>query len=320
MKLRTEIIIPKEKHCINYNSKIVLYGSCFTENLERHFNHYKFQNVSNSHGILFHPKAIENAITDCIIKKDYTEHHIQNFNDLWLSLNHHTRFSSVNIDEILTLINSEINETHQVIKSASHIFITLGTAWVYRYIKTNLLVANCHKIQQNEFKKELLTIDEITKSLNHIVSEINQFNSNAKILFTVSPVRHLKDGFRENTLSKAYLNTAIHKILDNKKTFYFPSFEIMMDDLRDYRFYKNDMLHPNETAVSYIWNIFKNTWIDEGSYDIMHEVDSIQKSLEHKPFHDQSKQHQLFLSKLDKKIESLTKRIPHIRFDNRKSV
>ena len=318
MKLRTEIIIPKEKHTITYDSKIVLYGSCFTENLEKHFNYYKFQNVSNSHGILFHPKAIENAITDCIKKKEYTEHHIQNFNDLWLSLNHHTKFSSQNIDNIISSINSAINETHEVLKSASHIFITLGTAWVYRYIKTNSLVANCHKIQQNKFKKELLTIDEITKSLNRIIFEINQFNSKAKILFTVSPVRHLKDGFSENTLSKAYLTTAIHQILDNKKTFYFPSFEIMMDDLRDYRFYKNDMLHPNETAVKYIWNIFKSTWIDESSYDLMHEVDSIQKSLEHKPFHDQSKQHQLFLSKLDKKIESLTKKIPHVKFDNRK--
>jgi lysophospholipase L1-like esterase len=315
MNFRTILNIPKEKNTIDYNSNIVLFGSCFTENMEKHLNYFKFENICNSHGILFNPKSIEKAISDCVLNKEYDQHDLNYFDDIWLSFNHHSKFSSVYLSKILEQINQNIKNTHIALSNSSHVLITLGTSWVYRYQKTETLVANCHKIPQSHFNKEILSTDENIKILKQIISLIEQINTKTTIIFTVSPVRHLKDGFIENTQSKARLHTAIHQVIDNDKSFYFPSYEIMMDDLRDYRFYKNDLLHPNETAMEYIWNIFKQTWIDENSYNLMKEVDGIQKSLQHKPFKVDSKKHQVFLKKLDKKIEILTKKIPQITFN-----
>ncbi len=320
MAFRTKLNIPKEKKTIDYNSSIVLFGSCFTENMEKHMSYYKFQNDSNPFGIIFNPKAIEKAITECIENKEYNQHDLYYHEEYWLSLNHHTKFSSLYLGQVLTLINSEIKEAHHALLNASHVFITLGTSWVYRFTATENLVANCHKIPQKQFRKELLSISQIIESLNNIVSLIKQVNSNAIILFTVSPVRHVRDGFIENTQSKAHLHTAIQQIIDNDNTFYFPSYEIMMDDLRDYRFYKNDLLHPNETAMEYIWEIFKKTWVNEKSYPLMKQIETIQKSLDHKPFNKDSLKHQEFIKKLNKKIEAVTKKYPRINFKKKGSI
>ncbi len=314
MDFRTKINITKESKSIDYNSNIVLFGSCFIENMEKHLKYFKFQNTSNPHGIIFHPKAIEKAVYECVNNKEYKKSDLFYHDEFWLSFNHHSKFSSFSSNEILTSINSNISKTHKALNLASHVLITLGTAWVYRFEKKEILVANCHKIPQKQFNKELLSIDQIVESLNKIISLIKQINSNTTLLFTVSPIRHLKDGFIENALSKAHLLSAIHQIVDNKNTFYFPSYEIMMDDLRDYRFYKNDMLHPNETAIEYIWEIFKETWISEKTYPLMKEINSIQKSLQHKPFRKGSKKHQLFLQQLKNKIELITTKYPHIKF------
>ena len=315
MKFRTELDIPKEKNTINYNSKIVLFGSCFTENIEKHLNYFKFKNTSNSHGILFNPKSIEKAVHDCIFNKEYKQNDLNYFDDIWFSFNHHTKFSSTYLAKILKQINEDITNTHNAILTASHVLITLGTSWVYRNKESENLVANCHKIPQGNFKKEILSIDEITEILNQIISLIQEVNKKTTIIFTVSPVRHLKDGFVENAQSKASLHTAIHQVIDNENTFYFPSYEIMMDDLRDYRFYKNDLLHPNKFAMAYIWEKFKNSWIDEKMYYLMKEIDSIQKSLHHKPFREKSEKHQQFLKKLDSKIQAISNKIPYIEFN-----
>ena len=314
MKFRTEINIQKEKNTINYDSKIVLFGSCFTENLEKHLSYFKFQNISNSHGILFNPKSIERAIRDCVAKKEYTQNDLHYFDDVWMSFNHHTKFSSVYLAKILEQINTNIKNTHRALTNASHVIITLGTSWVYRYKETENLVANCHKIPQRNFEKEIISIDENTAILKQIITNIQQINSSASIIFTVSPVRHIKDGFVENTQSKARLHTAIHNIIDRKTVCYFPSFEIMMDDLRDYRFYKNDLLHPNETAMEYIWEKFKDSWISQDSYSLMKEINSIQKSLMHKPFREDSEKHQIFLKNLNEKISQVSKKYDHIHF------
>jgi len=314
MKFRTEITIQKQDNQIDYNSDIVLFGSCFTENMEKHLSYFKFQNISNSHGILFNPKSIERAIHDCVVKKEYTQNDLHYFDDVWLSFNHHTKFSSVYLAKILEQINNNIKNTHKALTNASHILITLGTSWAYRYKQTDNLVANCHKIPQRKFEKEIISIDENTTILKQIISDIQQINTNASIIFTVSPVRHIKDGFIENTQSKARLHTAIHNVIDNRSTYYFPSFEIMMDDLRDYRFYNNDLLHPNEIAMDYIWGKFKDTWISAGNYSLMKEINSIQKSLMHKPFREDSEKHQIFLKNLNEKISQVSKKYDHIHF------
>ncbi len=316
MKFRTEINILEQDNQIDYKSRIVLFGSCFTENMEKHLSYFKFQNISNSHGILFNTKSIETAINDCVTKKEYAQNDLLFFDDIWLSYNHHTKFSSVYLDKTLHQINSNIVTTHKALAHATHILITLGTSWIYRNRETNDFVANCHKIPQKKFEKEFLSADKNTTILKQIISNIQKINTNASIIFTVSPVRHLKDGFVENTQSKASLHTAIHNVVDHKKIYYFPSFEIMMDDLRDYRFYRNDLMHPSESAIEYIWGKFKESWISKDSFSLMKEINSIQKSLRHKPFREDSDKHQKFLNMLSAKIDRVSKAYEHINFNS----
>ncbi len=317
MKFRTEIRIPESKNKIGYQSEIVLFGSCFTENIQQKLSWFQFQNSSNSHGILFNPKAIEKAIVDCIVKREYKKTDLLFFNDLWISMNHHSKFSSPKADTVIDHINKEIIKNHFLLKKTTHIIITLGTAWVYRYHKNNKFVANCHKIPQKEYTKELLNTEEVFKILQNIINKINSFNPKAQILFTLSPVRHLKDGFTENSLSKAVLTTAINRVLNTKNISYFPAYEIMMDDLRDYRFYKEDMVHPNETAVNYIWKLFKETWIDKKDHNLMKEIYKIKKALEHKPFNPDSPKHQEFNIHLHEKIRKLEEKHGFLHFDQK---
>jgi hypothetical protein len=315
MNFRTNIKLQKERNQINYNSKLVLIGSCFSENISEKLHYFKFPTFSNPFGILFNPIAIENLITNAINLKKYSEKNTFLFNERWHCFDAHSDISALTQNELIHKLNSAIEQTHQQLKNASHIVITLGTAWVYRFIETDTIVGNCHKVPQKKFLKEMLSVDETLASLQNICVLIKDINPTATIIFTVSPVRHLKDGFVENTQSKAHLISAVHQIITTKnKLFYFPSFEIMLDDLRDYRFYSSDMMHPNETAINYIWEQFKYVWIDEKTFTTLKEVDTIQKGLAHRPFNSSSTQHQQFLKTLYDKIAVLEKTIPNIHF------
>ena len=303
MNFRTNIQLKPERNQIDYDSKLLLFGSCFSENISKKLSYFKFNTVSNPFGILFNPIAIEHLITNAINLKKYTDSDIFQLNERWHSFDAHSDLSAIEKNELLQNLNTQISSTNKQISEASHIIITLGTAWVYRFIENDTIVGNCHKIPQKKFLKELLSTEEITASIENITTLVKSINPTVNITFTVSPVRHLKDGFVENAQSKSHLLTAIHQITSVKnKLHYFPSFEIMLDDLRDYRFYAKDMVHPNETAIEYIWEQFKIVWIDEKASSIMKEVETIQKGLTHKPFNPTSQQHQQFLFKLkDKK-------------------
>jgi len=289
-------------------------GSCFSENIGSKLNHFKFQATQNPLGILFHPKAIENLITNALNKKIYLSKDLIFQNEVWHSFDAHSSVSSANEKVILNTLNAAISDTNKKLKEASHIIITLGTSWVYRFIETKTIVANCHKIPQKKFTKELLNVTEITESLEAIIILLKSVNKEIHITFTVSPVRHLKDGFIENTQSKAHLIVAIHTILHEQNVSYFPSYEIMMDELRDYRFYAEDMIHPNKTAVNYIWEKFVDTCFSEETKPTMKDVDLIQKGILHRPFHEKSKQHQQFLKKLEIKKEKIKSKFPFIEF------
>lgn len=316
MKLQTKIPIPKQsRNLIDYNSKLLLLGSCFSDKIGRKLAQFKFQSLQNPFGILFHSKAIENLIINAINKETYTDKHLTFKNERWHCFDAHSSLSSADKNEVLESLNSSISTTNNYIKEATHIIITLGTSWVYRLIETDKIVANCHKIAQKKFSKEVLSVDEITESLEATIALIKSVNKDINVLFTVSPVRHLKDGFVENSKSKSHLITAIHNVMDIRKNiYYFPSYEIMMDELRDYRFYAEDMIHPNKTAVNYIWDKFIDTWFSEESKSIMKEIDTIQKGILHKPFNHESEQHQKFLQTLEQKKSSLQKRLPFINF------
>lgn len=312
MKLQTQIPLqPEPYNPIDYHSKILLIGSCFVENIGQKFEYFKFQNLQNPFGILFHPLAIENLITNAINKKVYTEKDIFFHNEQWHSYETHSRLSNTSKNSLLNTLNEIVKSTHQQINKSTHFIITLGTSWVYRHIETDKLVANCHKVPQKKFIKELLSVDEVLESLEVMVTLIRSANTKASIIFTVSPVRHLKDGFVENTRSKAHLISAIHQMVDPKSHIhYFPSYEIMMDELRDYRFYDDDLIHPNSTAINYIWDKFQMVWISEKASKTMETVDEIQKGMLHRPFNPNSEAHQNFLQKLELKKQKLKKEYP----------
>lgn len=316
MKLQTKLSITKQSdNSITYDSKVLLLGSCFAEHILNKFEYFKFDAIGNPFGVLFHPLAIENLITRAINHEYYTEADLCITSGIWYSYDAHSILRCSQKSELLLILNEKLEETHRYLKSLSHVIVSLGTAWVYRHIAADRLVANCHKLPQNQFLKELLSIDEISESIDSMVGLIKSVNPDAKVIFTVSPIRHLKDGFIENNRSKAHLLAAIHACVNPRlHTFYFPSYELVMDELRDYRFYKRDMIHPNDMAVDIIWDRFKNCWVSEADYEIMTSVSSIQKRLEHKAFNPQSKSHQDFLSKLNSDIELLTSKIDTIRF------
>lgn len=317
MKLQTIIPLKKQsKNLIDYHSNILLLGSCFVENIGEKLTYFKFQTLQNPFGILFQPKAIETFVANVISQKTYSENDIFFHNEQWHCFDAHSRLSASLKERLLTELNNQIKSINQQISKATHIIITLGTAWVYRFLESNQVVANCHKVPQNQFKKELLSVEEIAQSLQTMAQLIQSVNPKASIIFTVSPVRHTKDGFVENTLSKAHLITAIHQVIPSlgARVLYFPSFEMMMDELRDYRFYAEDMLHPNAAAIQYIWEKFQYVWFSEAASKTMEAVGAIQKGLQHKPFNPNSEAHRQFLQNLKAQINRLCSQFPHISF------
>lgn len=324
MELSTKIPIPKSKHPIDYHSKILAFGSCFAENMGAKFGYFKFQITTNPFGILFHPLAIEKLIHFALKKQTFTEKDIFFHNERWHCFDVHSQLSHPDQEVFLKNLNEALQITRKQIKESSHFILTLGTAWVYKLKKSGDIVANCHKVPQNQFEKRLLSVSEIEESLRRIVEKVKKTNSRIQFIFTISPVRHLKDGFVENQRSKAHLIAAIHQYLSVTNSTllgkgagcgdYFHSYEILMDELRDYRFYASDMLHPNQVAVNYIWERFSACYFSETTYKIMQEVGSIQKGLNHKPFDVNSESHQKFLNTLREKINLLQQKVPHILF------
>jgi len=314
MKLQTQIPLKKSDRLIGYDSQLLLLGSCFSDNIGSKFQYFKFRAQQNPFGILFHPVAIENLIVKAKEGFRFTTADLICLDQRWHCFDTHSDLTDTSENALLERLNSELEQTKVQLRSASHIIITLGTAWVYRQLLSNKIVANCHKVPQKDFSKELLTGKEIVESLENILNAIRSLNKKAAVIFTVSPVRHLKDGFIENQRSKSHLISAVHHSLKTDNVFYFPAYEIMMDELRDYRFYKEDMVHPNEVAINYIWEYFQECWINVAAIKFMEKVGDVQKGLQHIPFNPDSDKHQEFVKKLEQKIAYLQNAYPHIRF------
>lgn len=313
MNFTTKIPIEKSQKPIDFNSKIMSLGSCFAENMGEKLEYFKFQQMVNPFGIIFNPVSIEKLILRAINQKKFTEEDLFFHNERWHCFEVHSDRSNSNKEEILNNLNDLLQWTKKQLVASTHIIITYGTSWVYRDKYSQAIVANCHKVPQSQFDKEILSVTTIEQTIQNTIEAIRQVNIEATILFTVSPVRHIKDGFVENQRSKAHLLTAIHNTSFNSHH-YFPSYEILMDELRDYRFYAEDMLHPNATAIAYIWQRFKETWISEAAYPIMEAVNSIQKGLSHRPFYFTSENHLKFKAKLQEKITNLISQYPQIKF------
>ena len=316
MEFRTVITVQPGEPKIDYSSKIFLLGSCFVENIGDKLDYFQLQNLRNPFGILYHPSALEEFIEKVASSFRYTENDVFLFNERWHSFEAHSSLSDPNPETLLDNLNRNIKLSFDYLREATHVVITLGTSWGYRNKEEGKMVANCHKIPNKHFSKELLRLEDIEKCLRSIIKNLRKLNPEVQVIFTVSPVRHLKDGIVENQRSKANLLAAVHNVIENDPDWidYFPAYEIVLDDLRDYRFFKEDMLHPNSTAIDYVWKLFTGAWFSGQSFKTMEQVEAVRKGLSHKPFNPASEAHQKFLGNLTNKIHKLKKAHTHINF------
>ena len=313
---RTTFAIEKSKLELSFSNSALLLGSCFAQNMGDKLTAGKLSVDVNPFGIIYNPLSIRKSLEIIINNQQFSEQDLFYHNEQWHSFWHHSDFS--NADKLLCqkAINERINNANQILKSANFLFITFGTSWVYLLKKNKEVVSNCHKLPADEFERKLLTVDEIVSTYNELISKIKSINPTIQIVFTVSPIRHFKDGVAENQLSKSTLILAVHQL---KKQFsnvdYFPAYELMNDDLRDYRFYAEDMIHPNSTAIEYIWKKFSETYLSTETIQLWQEVSKIVTATKHRPFNSSSESYKTFKKSFLAKIQNLKQRIPYLNLE-----
>ncbi|MEO6905413.1 MAG: GSCFA domain-containing protein [Ginsengibacter sp.] len=304
---------------ISYKDKILFIGSCFSEEIGNKMIDLKFDVLQNPNGILYDPKSITAALFSYINEKRYDEKTLFELNGLWHSWKHHSVFSAVNKQEVLEKINISKSGAHAFLKEAKFVIITLGTAINYQLKNNNENVANCHKAPANYFNKKLLPIEDIKSDLLNVVSALEIFNPGLKIIFTVSPVKHVRDGVVENIHSKSRLIEVCHSLCEQKQNvFYFPSYELVTEVLRDYRFYKSDLVHPNETAINFVFEKFCESLLDDTSKKILEEIKKVLAAVNHKPFFKKSLEHQKFIAAQIKNIHKFENEYPFINLSKEK--
>lgn len=316
---------------IRYSDKILLVGSCFTEHISGRLAAHKFRVLQNPHGILFNPFSVAKSLLSYISGKQYQSDELFNLNELWGSWDHHTRFSHINQEEAVSGINQSRNEAATFIREADWIIITLGSAFQYVLSDTapaeirdsvgkvslpfgvndsikeiwNRAVANNHRAPAAWFEKRLLSIGEISEVLTGALRSIADLNPNAKFLFTISPVRHIRDGVVENNRSKARLIEVIHELCERTDCFYFPAYEWVIDVLRDYRFYDIDMVHPNYAATEAVWEAFVTQCLDFRDLPLLKDLHELVRAKNHHPRFPETEAHQKFLKNALQKAEAL---------------
>ena len=315
MKLTTPIKLSRQNPPINYSSKVLLLGSCFAQNMGAKLEYYKFQQCTNPFGILFHPVAIEKLITRAVNQTWFTSKDVFLQNEQWHCFLAHSKLSNTSEEDLISALNSALEKLRFSLLEASHVVFTFGTAWVYKHLEKDTIVANCHKVPQKKFVKQLLSPDDVSDVLLGIETKLRTINPTCSIINTVSPVRHIKDGLIANSRSKAHLIAGVQEIVSPEKlNYYFPSYEIMMDELRDYRYYKEDLIHPNQTAIAIIWNAFTGSWICPETAALQKKIATIQSGLLHTPFNGHSKAHLHFKKDLEVQISQVQKALPWATF------
>lgn len=319
MQLTTPVDIPTGKLAVTHESRLMLIGSCFASNIGKKLIENKFQLQLNPFGILYNPHSIAVALERILDKRAFHESSPEIFyhQERWHSSMHHSDFSGRELNDTLAGINNSLCSAYSCLSAVDCLIITYGTAYVYRRKIDNSIVGNCHKLPTSEFTREILSVGEIVEKTMPILQRIVAMRPNVKIIFTVSPIRHLRDGAHDNQRSKATLILAIEELLrllpDN--TAYFPAYEIMLDELRDYRFYAEDLVHPSSVTIDYIWERFGDYCFDSKTMALNKEIEEIMRALSHKPFDEQSDNYRTFIKKTLQKIESLKRREPYIDFD-----
>lgn len=317
MEFRTKVELPVGQGEIRHSDSISLWGSCFAENIGKLLSDNKFDCDVNPFGVLYNPLSIAKSMSILLDGKTYHEKDLRFDKGIWYSLMHHSSFSSTNQSECLEKINLRIVKGREMLGKARWIIFTWGTARVYEWKETGEIVGNCHKLPDRLFTRRLLGVEEVVSVFGSLLKKIHLINPDAQFLFTVSPIRHAKDGMHGNQLNKAVLLLAIEKLCrEIPSCHYFPSYEIMLDELRDYRFYADDMLHPTPLAVNYIWECFCSSFFTADTLRIMKDWQEIRKALEHRPFDAKSEAYYTFLSQIMLKIERLKEKFPYLDVQN----
>ena len=306
MEFKSNFNLTPSVEKIQYSDKLFFIGSCFSNNISKTLDQRKFNTLSNPFGILYNPISVFNNLENIVSQKAYSEINLFLKDEIWNCFEFHSDMSGMDRETVLSNINKQVNNSYTFLAKTNTLFITFGTAWVYEI--DNKVVANCYKIESKKFLKRLLSIDEIYNKAQQTIQQIKNINKDIEIVFTVSPVRHLKDGFIENNQSKATLILAIKKICENlKATTYFPAYEFLMDDLRDYRFYNEDFIHPNKQAIAYILEKFDGYYFDTKTTNQIKSIEKINASLNHKVRFNETHSYLKFKESLLKKINEMEK-------------
>lgn len=309
MKFFTEVN-PKPSPCkISHGDKILLAGSCFTENIGRRFERSGFEVCINPFGIAYNPLSICDCIKRVAKRELFVEEELVKIGDYWKSYSHHGDFRSENRQECLQMINTALANAHGFLANARFVILTLGTAWIYSLKENGKLLANCHKLPSQLIDRSLCSIERGVSSLEEAFETCRSLNHSVQFILTISPIRHWREGYRDNMLSKSVLHLATEEFCRNTSSIYFPSYEIMMDELRDYRFYADDMLHPGEKAENYIWEKFQQTFFSKETICLAGEFEKLDAMLSHRPFNPQSEQYKQHLQKAEKLKQELNEKL-----------
>ncbi len=311
MKFRTELDLPKASFELNYSSNILFIGSCFSSNMYSQLKDRGFKYIyGNPFGVLFNPVSITNVLNDIIDEKQFLEDEFFENQERFRHWDFGSHIFRSDLKNTVRELNNEIVKQNKFLKNVDVLYVTLGTSWVYELIKSKEIVANCHKMHPSLFNKRLLKMDEINDSIEGFIKKMQIFNSKIKIVFTISPIRHVKNGIIDDQRSKSLLLVAIHDLIDQYGVLsYFPSYEFLMDDLRDYRFYTKDLIHPNDQAIDYIWDKFSHHYFSSKTINEMKKVLNLKKILYHRPINGQSDDKQLINESLETKIIDLKRSV-----------
>ena len=318
MDFRTQTEITPLTPRLRHSDKVLVMGSCFAEHIGARLSRMKFRTSVNPYGVLYNPLSIATGLERLIERRPFETKELHEFPDGgWNTWMHHSQYSMPDREEAQEHINAQFAKAAELLTEADVLMLTLGTAWVYRLAGTGEVVGNCHKVAERQFRRERLTAQEIVAVLSSVLDRAFGMNPKLRVVFTVSPVRHLKDGLHGNQLSKATLLLAVDELCRTmpERCYYFPAYEIVMDELRDYRFYADDMAHPSAQAIGYVWECFVEHCIDDEAQQFMAQWEKIARAMEHRPFQPDSEQHRRFVEQTKAKVAALKERHPYIEVE-----
>lgn len=314
MKLSLDIPVPRLKREVDYDSRILLLGSCFASNVGERFRQVRFDADVNPFGVLFNPYSVLDSMERILQRKHFAASDFFESDGRFLSLSLHGDHSYPDMETALRQANGLVDTLHEKVKEFTHVFYTFGTAEVFRYLPTGEICANCHKISQKHFSKERMTVGQIAGMARRVESLLRSANPDVMLVYTVSPVRYLSEGALGNSTSKGTLFCAIEELTDGEKNVYLPAYEIVMDELRDYRFFGDDMVHPNALAVEYLWQKMGNTLFSADTRSTMKQVMSVVRDATHRPFNPEGEEYRRFCRAALEKIETLRRRYSRMDF------